>query len=496
VYLECIVEFSIISALKEIHAREMTSSVEEPGLQYTVLLESSRPNERDDRITCFRASDKLLAVGWRSGRVDLIDYGGDVIRTFHEHRESVRCLSFDIKAEFLATCSDDGTVCVLSLYNDDDYCVQKHSVGQKLSAVAIDPRCASRRTKEVVVGDALGNVYFLSKGWLGLTEKVIFNGKYHISAIVWSGTMVAWASKSGVRIYDVGFHTPVGTVSASDCKQKRGPIFLHWLKSDSLDKYLLVGWPSQVWRLSVSGSPEHHATGQLEATLFFEIPVDERETSLICSFLETDIGIIFMAHSSGFLVAYSVVTGGKDAYQGRFSVDPCQTADVTLTPNLQSFLDSQDYISEDPLFFMHSDESVVAARPLDASSRLGWLREHKKFEEALSLIDSHKSLETYRSSINEEYMEYLVLQQHYDEAGALAARLCGQDVAAWQRWATRFAGAKKLHLIASRLPYDDENITEILSIATYDHVLRSCLHQKGMIVCKLFITALVTFEWV
>lgn len=459
----------------------MESSANEPGLQHTVLLESSRPNGKKDLITCFQASDKLLAVGWRSGRVDLIDYGGDVIRTFHEHQECVRGLSFDSKAEFLATCSDDGTVCVLSLYNDDNCCMQKHSVGQKLTAVAIDPRCASRRTKEVVVGDALGNVYFLSKGWLGVTEKVLFKGKYHIGVIVWSGTMLAWASESGVRIYDVGYHTPIGTVSASDCKQRTGPRFLHWMNSDSLDKFLLIGWPSQVWRVSVvSGSMEPHPAAQLEATLFFEIPVDERETSSICSLLETDHGAIFMAHSSGFLISYRV-TGGKDSYQGRFLVGPSQITDVTLTPNMQNFLDSQDYISDDPLFFMHSDESVVAARPLDAASRLGWLREHKKFREALSLIDSHKCLEAYSSSVNEEYMEYLVLQQNYDEAGALAPRLCGQNVAAWQRWATRFAGAKKLHLIASRLPCDDEDPTGILSVATYDHVLKSCLHQKGMI---------------
>eukprot|EP00204_Picochlorum_oklahomense_P003105 CAMPEP_0118804752 /NCGR_PEP_ID=MMETSP1161-20130426/24312_1 /TAXON_ID=249345 /ORGANISM="Picochlorum oklahomensis, Strain CCMP2329" /LENGTH=82 /DNA_ID=CAMNT_0006733559 /DNA_START=49 /DNA_END=294 /DNA_ORIENTATION=+ len=67
---------------------------DDPALQYSTVFNIEGPStpgqDSSGDITCFVASEKLLAIGRLDGRVDLIDCEGDTIKTFREHHAPVR----------------------------------------------------------------------------------------------------------------------------------------------------------------------------------------------------------------------------------------------------------------------------------------------------------------------------------------------------------------------------------------------------------------------
>jgi hypothetical protein len=60
---------------------------------------------------CARRGD-TQALGTLSGSVHLLDHNGVVKRTIRCHRQRVNDVSVDLSGDFVASCSDDGTVVV------------------------------------------------------------------------------------------------------------------------------------------------------------------------------------------------------------------------------------------------------------------------------------------------------------------------------------------------------------------------------------------------
>ncbi len=52
------------------------------------------------------------ALGTMGGAVHLLDHNGHVKRTIRSHRLRVNDVSVDLSGDFVASCSDDGTVVV------------------------------------------------------------------------------------------------------------------------------------------------------------------------------------------------------------------------------------------------------------------------------------------------------------------------------------------------------------------------------------------------
>lgn len=117
-----------------------------PVLKYDRLV-GSVPGlvARCHAVTSLCLSDKILALGTAAGSVHVLDYEGhevkwagtnllyirpacsaklsnclQVLTLCHTHHKgAVNELSFDSEGEFLASCSEDGTVVVASLASDD-----------------------------------------------------------------------------------------------------------------------------------------------------------------------------------------------------------------------------------------------------------------------------------------------------------------------------------------------------------------------------------------
>lgn len=448
-----------------------------------------------DRITCFQVSGKLLAVGRESGRVDLMDYNGDVIKCFHEHCASVRDVCFDsTSSEYLASCSDDGCAIIYSLYQDSG-CIKKYVVGSgdcRLSAVALDPRCSTRKTKELVVGDECGRVYFLSSGWLGQTETLLFSGKYVIDSILWSGTLVAWASMSGVRLYDVSCHAPLGTIAADSSRNARDRItMLHCVERKDMlyslprggsfgpQRDLFLGSVSAIYHVQVSQSTVDRVEleGSLEKSLLFEANDNQ---DIISSFSVDQLNSCgaFRLH---VLTMCNQVCRICELDTSSLSLKVIYDGSIpSLSENSKLYLSENPSHSPDsgePLFFIQTSQAVTMAKSLDAVTRLGYLCRAGKYGDAMILIETNKEIQSYRDDVLEKYMNHFVEAESSENAGMLAAMLLGDDISAWERWITILARAKKLHHIAVHLPYQTKD-GRMLSKATYDLVIKSCLQQR------------------
>lgn len=465
-------------------------------VQYECMSLDATEHGSDD-ITCLKVSEKLLAIGRESGRLDLVDYNGDVITQFHEHCGAVRDVCFDhASPEYLASCSDDGSAVMYSVY---DGCIQKYVVENgtcPLSAVALDPRCSSRKTKEIVAGDGRGRVHLLSSGWLGRSGTVLFSGKHRIDAIIWSGTLVAWSSLSGVWLYDVSCHAPVGMVASHDGMGERDRITMMrcacgrdvtrdvTVPGESYRKQgydLFIGSVSSVYHIRIplgTGVPRRDVRrdGELDKSLVFA-----SEEGGIASFVlhPSDSGgnwvTILMRESArkvySVVVVDSLSLSIDRVCKGSVPI-PLENATMSLSENLVAGPDMGE-----PLFFIQSAKTVTMAKSLDAVTRLGCLCHAGLYEEAIHLIETNAQVEIYRDDLIEKYMHHIMENESTEMTGSLAAMLLRDDIAAWERWTTTLARAKKVHHIAADIPYQSQD-GGILLMSTYDIVIKSCFQQR------------------
>ncbi|EFN59982.1 hypothetical protein CHLNCDRAFT_133107 [Chlorella variabilis] len=205
----------------------------EPRLKYEALDSGSpRAQTLHSAITRLCVSDKVLAV-----------------REFREHSREVTDLSFDGGAEFLASGSADRTVAVYGLYSEE---VQRLKIGQPVTTVALEPRYASRKTRELVYGTAGGALVLSSKGWLGNKETALFTGRGPLRCARMSGTLLAWTTDTGLRVYDTATHTRLGKLErpASAAADPAAPCGLLWRG----DRELYVSWARHVTVVRVVGS--------------------------------------------------------------------------------------------------------------------------------------------------------------------------------------------------------------------------------------------------
>jgi len=83
----------------------------------------------------------------------------------------VNDISVDRYGDFIASCSDDGKVCLRSLYSNE---YQEMSFDRPVKAVAIDPEYSKSKKRQFVIGGLAGELVLNEKGWFGNnTKKVV-----------------------------------------------------------------------------------------------------------------------------------------------------------------------------------------------------------------------------------------------------------------------------------------------------------------------------------
>jgi vacuolar protein sorting-associated protein 41 len=89
---------------------------------------------------------------------------------------------------------------------------QQHRSTTQITTVTLDPRHSHRKTKEFVYGTDTGMLLLSSKGWLGNTETILFQGRGRVYTARMSGTLLAWATESGLRVYNTADHSRIGKI--------------------------------------------------------------------------------------------------------------------------------------------------------------------------------------------------------------------------------------------------------------------------------------------
>ena len=194
---------------------------------------------------CVAASARLVALGTASGSVLLVDPSGAcLVREEAAHRGRVTDLGFDAGAEFVASCSEDGTVAVRGLYCDE---ATRVDLGKPVLAVALDPQYRARKSRQIMCGGQGGRLVLHYRGWMGQKSHTLSKGGGCVRAVRWAGNLVAWASDlGGVRVWDMVSQQCVQQLGAAappeGALSAPGTAKLAWVGSQQL----ITGWGRQV----------------------------------------------------------------------------------------------------------------------------------------------------------------------------------------------------------------------------------------------------------
>ena len=174
--------------------------VDEPHLKYERMGSDLALLLANEPATCLCVHPKLILVGTGPGRVHVFDHLGNRVRPARQpHSLCVNQISADEAGEHVASCSDDGTVCIHGLYSRDN----SHSLtfDAPVKTVVLDPLYYRSGTgRRFAVGDS--RVLLHEKTFLvRLRTTTIHEGDGTVQALSWRGPLMAWASDGGVRVY-------------------------------------------------------------------------------------------------------------------------------------------------------------------------------------------------------------------------------------------------------------------------------------------------------
>lgn len=96
---------------EEEESDEDDDDIDEPKLRYRRVGANVKELLDKDTASTLRVSDKFVALGTHWGAVHILDFEGNVIKSFRNHSATVNDISIDKSDEFVASASDDGNFC-------------------------------------------------------------------------------------------------------------------------------------------------------------------------------------------------------------------------------------------------------------------------------------------------------------------------------------------------------------------------------------------------
>ena len=110
-------------------------------------------------------------------------------------------VDIDSGGDYIISCSDDGKVLVSGLYATEN--AHTLMLDRPVQSVALDPLYhKSGSGRRFITGDdrlILHEKVFLSR----LKSTTLFEGEGPVTHIKWRGKFLAWASSTGVRVFDM-----------------------------------------------------------------------------------------------------------------------------------------------------------------------------------------------------------------------------------------------------------------------------------------------------
>lgn len=182
------------------------------------------------------------------GAVYLLDHQGNIVESSlnqekkYCHTVAVNHIATDVKEEYVASCSDDGHAIITGLFSDTNN--QNLDLQKPVKSIAFDPDPKSSSAKKFIIGDDCLTLYEKTF-FKNLNATILSRAEGCVTAIAWKGQFVAWASHTGVRVYDLNDRCSLGFMSwevPSGGELKNFRCNLRWTDSTTL----LIGWVDTV----------------------------------------------------------------------------------------------------------------------------------------------------------------------------------------------------------------------------------------------------------
>eukprot|EP00611_Tribonema_gayanum_P004693 TRINITY_DN138_c1_g1_i3.p1 TRINITY_DN138_c1_g1~~TRINITY_DN138_c1_g1_i3.p1 ORF type:complete len:911 (+),score=347.05 TRINITY_DN138_c1_g1_i3:45-2777(+) len=171
---------------------------EEPVLKYQRMqADVGAMLAAGDRVTRVALHDDYLALGTETGAIYLTDFHGNLSRRLRPHRGAVHDISIDASGEFVASCSQDGTVVVTSLQHDNGG--GGSGAGADRAAAGIPPRGGNRRLTPPLAAQPEVQLVRRATGEVLAADTLPLNGwqnnlagHYCMASTSWSPGAIRW----------------------------------------------------------------------------------------------------------------------------------------------------------------------------------------------------------------------------------------------------------------------------------------------------------------
>ncbi|GJR32413.1 vacuolar protein sorting-associated protein 41 [Tanacetum coccineum] len=454
---------------------------DEPRLKYQRMGATVPTLLSSDAASCVAVAERMIALGTHAGSVHILDFLGNQVKEFRAHTAAVNDLCFDLDGEFIASCSDDGSVVIISLFTDEKLKFEYH---RPMKAIAIDPDYARKSSRRFVAGGLAGNLYFNTKKWLGYRDQVLHSGEGPIHAVKWRTSLIAWANDAGVKVYDAANDQRVTFIERPRGSPRPELLLPHLVWQD--DALLVIGWGTTIKIASIKTNQARGVNGsyrQLTAS-------NMNQVDIVASF-QTSYFISGVAPFGDSLVVLAYIPGEEDGEKEFSSSVPSRQGnaqrpevhvvtwnnDELATDALpvlgfehykakdyslahvpftgSSYAGGQWAAGDEPLYYVVSPKDVVIAKPRDAEDHINWLLQHGWHEKALAAVEAGQGRSELLDEVGSRYLDHLIVERKYAEAASLCPKVLRGSAAAWERWVFHFAHLRQLPVLVPYIPTEN-----------------------------------------
>ncbi|KAI8332834.1 hypothetical protein BC941DRAFT_462763 [Chlamydoabsidia padenii] len=460
---------------------------EEPKLRYRRVGASVRDLLDRDTASTLKVSEKFVALGTHWGAVHVLDFEGNVVKSFQRHTATVNDISIDASDEYIASASDDGKVYIYALYTPE---IQTFDYRRPVKAVAIDPEYAHKKARQFVSGGMAEQLVMNEKGWLGHQNTVLHANEGPIYSIQWKNNFIAWANDTGVKVYDTLTNLRITYIDrpAGSPRPDLYKCRLVW-KNDTT---LMIGWADTV-KVAVLKEKAKHLQQQGQPTHYMEIITMFQTEYIISGIAPFNDTILLLAyiHDDDEEASSEIYDPENPSYQRRrlasrpelHIVDPQMdneeiSADV-LALNGYEHYQANDYVlgflTEEDMFYVMGPKDLIVARPRDVDDHIEWLMEHEKYGEALEVARQAAATAQQNSGdaatttsrfnvddIGQTYLNWLIKEKEFTLAAKECRNVLGKNRSLWEDWVFRFTEMGELEAIAPYIPIKDPQLGSTL----------------------------------
>ncbi|KAL4591640.1 hypothetical protein LXL04_004610 [Taraxacum kok-saghyz] len=454
---------------------------DEPRLKYQRMGGNVPSLLSSDAASCVAVAERMIALGTHGGTVHILDFLGNQVKEFRAHTAAVNDLCFDLDGEFIGSCSDDGSVVIISLFTDEK---QKFEYHRPMKAIAIDPDYARKESRRFVTGGLAGNLYFNTKKWLGYRDQVLHSGEGPIHAVKWRTSLIAWANDAGVKVYDAANDQRVTFIERPRGSPRPELLLPHLVWQD--DALLVIGWGTAIKIASIKTNQARGVNGSYRQITTSNM----NQVDIVASF-QTSYFISGVAPFGDSLVVLAYIPGEEDGEKEFSSSVPSRQGnaqrpevhvvtwnnDELATDALpvlgfehykakdyslahvpftgSSYAGGQWAAGDEPLYYVVSPKDVVIAKPRDAEDHINWLLQHGWHEKALEAVEAGQGRSELLDEVGSRYLDHLIVERKYAEAASLCPKVLRGSAAAWERWVFHFAHLRQLPVLVPYIPTEN-----------------------------------------